>query len=407
MQLYDHQRLFLQQNINKTALIWGCGTGKTITAILWAKKHEALGTVIVCPKALKTNWANNIDQLHLQNVIVLSKEEFKKTPPLNYRQIIVDEVHNGFLTPMFKSQMSKALRAFCKGADRVLLLTATPYTSSPWNIYNMSVYMGLSWNWKKFEQTFFYKIRMGRRFIPQVKRGSEELIGRLIKKYCSVVDIKECIDVPPQVHTEPELFSLTKEQMTAIANNYDPLPIVRYTKQHEIEQGILLPDEFSKLQTFKADKNERILDLVKENKKIAIVCRYNAQIDSLQALLREYDPLIIRGNVKDRHAVCEEAERREKCVILLQSDCAEGYQLPSFGLCVFASQSYSYVKHEQICGRFLRIDKPSKTTFIYLLTTGDSIDKAVYNSVIRKKIFNLEVYAKERAEVQHNIQSLA
>lgn len=61
--------------------------------------------------------------------------------------------------------------------------------------------------------------------------------------------------------------------------------------------------------------------------------------------------------------------------------------------------SYSYVKYEQICGRFLRMDKPSKTTFIYLLADGDSIDKAVLRSVKLKEDFNLQVYGKARSKV--------
>jgi len=81
---------------------------------------------------------------------------------------------------------------------------------------------------------------------------------------------------------------------------------------------------------------------------------------------------------------------------LIQADCAEGYQLPSFGLCVFASQSYSYTKWEQICGRFLRMDKPSRTTFLYLLTEGDSIDQAVYDAVKKKEDFKIELYAKNK-----------
>jgi superfamily II DNA or RNA helicase len=242
-------------------------------------------------------------------------------------------------------------------------------------------------------------MRMGNRFIPVAKKGSEARLAVAVKKFCSVVDMKECIDVPEQYHAEPEYFALTKEQEKAIENNYDPLPTVRYTKQHEIEQGILLPNEFSQLQTFPADKNDRILTLVEENPKIALVCRYNAQIDFLKDMLKDYDPLIIRGDVKDRHAVTVKAENSDRCVVLIQADCAEGYQLPSFSVCVFVSQSYSYVKFEQICGRFLRMDKPSRTTFMYLLTSGDSIDKAVHVSILKKEDFNLQVYGKARGKI--------
>jgi superfamily II DNA or RNA helicase len=403
--LYQHQIDFLNSKIDKTALIWSCGTGKTLTATLWAKQNEKLGTLIICPKALKRNWEIEVEKNHLLHARIFTKEQFKKEykeRPTAFnlmKQVIVDEVHSGFLTPNFKSQMSKALRHYIsnRGVQRVLLLTATPYTSSPWNIFNLATYIGLNWNWAKFNYTFFDQIRMGRRMIPKAKVGSERKLAELTKKFCSVVDMKNCIDVPEQYHAEPEYFSLNKEQQNAIKNNYDPLPIVRYTLQHEIENGVLMPDEFRKLQTFETDKNERIKILVEENPKIAIVCRYNAQIDMLKDLLKEHNPVIIRGDVKDRHEITVRAEATDKCVMIIQADCGYGFNLPSFPVCVFASMSYSYTSYEQMCGRFLRMNKPSKTTFIYLLTEGKSIDQAVYDCIERKEDFSINVYDKKRS----------
>lgn len=395
--LFAHQVNFLKENPDKTTLVHSCGTGKTRTAIEWAKLDEH-PPLIICPKALKTNWHREAVRWGLKDFAILTKEEFRrdfKDLP-RFGQIIVDEVHNGFLTPMFKSQMSKALKAYLRVHEvgRVLLLSATVYTSSPWNIFNLAHYTGHKWNFVRFDKEFFYHIKMGHRMIPQPKRGMEAKLAEMTKKIASVVDINDVMDVPEQNHTEPEVFQLSKEQERLIDDNYDPIAIVRYTKQHEIENGILIGNEFQPTEFFLSDKHERILSIVEENKKVAIVCRYNAQIDQLLGLLNVYEPLVIRGDVKDRDAVTLAAEAAERCVVLIQADCAEGYQLPSFGVCVFASMSYAYTKFEQICGRFLRMDKPSPTTFIYLLTDGPSIDRAVYDSIKRKEDFQIELYAK-------------
>ncbi len=384
-------------------MVWSCGTGKTRTAIEWGQMTS--DCLIVCPKALKTNWEREIGKYFHKgipwSVCVKTKEEFRRDHKKlsKFDSVIVDEVHNGFLTPNFKSQMSKALKWYLKEhkVPRVLLLSATVYTSSPWNIYNLAWYTGHEWNWQQFKIMFFDDIWMGRRQIPVVKKGSEKKLAELTKTIASVVDIHDCMDVPEQLHLDPEYFSLTKEQEKAIKDNYDPLPIVRYTYQHEIENGCLIGNEFKQSETFDYDKMERILELVKENPKVAIVARYNSQIDQLAKELAEYSPKIIRGDVKDRDAVTLLAESAERAVVLIQADCAEGYQLPSFGLCIFVSQSYSYTKWEQICGRFLRMDKPSRTTFVYLLTEGDSIDQAVYDSVKKKEDFKIELYAKKRS----------
>jgi superfamily II DNA or RNA helicase len=237
---------------------------------------------------------------------------------------------------------------------------------------------------------------MGMRVVPVAKKGMEGKLAEITKQIASVVNIYDVLDVPLQNHMEPEYFALTKEQEKAIKENYDPVPIVRYTQQHEIENGILIGNEFRKSETFDCDKNERILDLVRETDKVAIVCRYNMQIDVLKELLEKNDiPVaVIRGDVKNRDQITVDAENTERGVVLIQADCAEGYQLPSFELCIFASQSYSYTKWEQICGRFLRMDKPSRTTFMYLLTEGDSVDQGVYDAVKRREDFKIELFKK-------------
>jgi len=404
--LYKHQSDFLTALPHKTALVWSCGTGKSRAACEWAKRkgHPAL---VICPKALKTNWRREAEKWEA-NIFVATKEEFRAAwqtspdaiPP--FKTVIVDEVHNGFLTPNFKSQMSKALRDYLRkhNVPHVLLLSATVYTSSPWNIYSLAHYLGYEWNWMKFNLTFFNQVKMGRRTVPVAKAGSEVRLANIVKKIASVVDIHDCMDVPPQQHLEPEYFSLTPEQTAGITAHYDPLPIVRYTAQHEIENGVWIGNEFASPETYPSDKTDRIRSLVHENKKIAIVCRYNAQIDRLYELLKAdgHNPLVIRGDVKDRDAITLAAEAADRCIVLIQADCAEGYQLPSFELCVFASMSYSYVKWVQICGRFLRMDKPSRTTFVYLLTESidgrKSIDQAVYDAIQKKEDFDIQLYAK-------------
>lgn len=401
MSLYKHQTVFLESKVDKSALVWSCGTGKSRTAIEWAKSGDSY-TLIICPKALKTNWIREIEKWDLKSWCVATKEEFRRdhkkddmTGLGSAKQIIVDEVHNGFLTPHFKSQMSKALRDYIKKhkVERVLLLSATVYTSSAWNIYQLATLLGHKWDWFKFKYTFFTDIPMGRRMIPMQKKGVEGKLAEMTKSIASVVDIYDVLDdIPLQQHCDPEYFALTTEQKKAIKESYDPVPIVRFTLQHEIENGVLIGNEFKEAQSFKCDKNDRILALCEENKKVAIVCRYNAQIDELAKLLEAYKPLIIRGDVKNRDEVCVSAEKADKAVVIIQADCGVGFQLPSFGLCIFASMSYSYTSFEQMCGRFLRMDKPSRTTFVYLITEGESVDQGVYDAVKRREDFKIALF---------------
>lgn len=392
--LYKHQTDFLLTNPDKSALVWSCGTGKSRTSIEWAKLGKA-PVVIVCPKALKMNWYRELERwCHAGKVV--TKEEFRRDWDSigYYSQIIVDEVHNGFLTPHFKSQMSKTLRDYIKKyhVPRVLLLSATVYTSSPWNIYQLATFLGYKLDWMKFKYMFFNEIRMGPRMIPVPKKGCEADLAKITKKIASVVNIYDVLDVPLQQHCDPEYFALTVAQKKAIKENYDPVPIVRFTQQHEIENGILIGNEFKSSQTYETDKIERIKAICEENPKVAIVCRYNQQIDLLYKELSAYRPFVIRGDVKNRDEVTREAERSDKAVILIQADCGIGFELPSFPVCVFVSMSYSYTSWEQMCGRFLRMNKPSRTTFLYLLTEGKSVDQGIYDAIKRKEDFRIELF---------------
>lgn len=382
--LLKHQKSFLDKNLNKSALIHSCGLGKSRTACEWSGTDSVL---VICPKALQTNWLREMKKWRIKNlhlVRIMSKENFKKSADTleNYNQVIVDEIHTGFLTPNFKSQMSKSLKNYLKKHDvkRFLACTATCYSSSPWNIFVLAHYLGYKWDWQKFNYTFFNQVRMGPRIVPIPKKGCEVELAKLTKKIADVVNIEDVIDVPEQLHCDPEYFALSARQKKMIEEAYDPLPIVRFTAQHQIEQM--------------GDKTERLIALCEENPKIAIVCRYNAQIDALAQNLAKFKPLIIRGDVKDRDKVCLEAEKADRAVVIIQADCGIGFELPSFPVCVFASMSYSYTSWEQMCGRFLRMNKASKTTFLYLLTEGDSVDQAVYDCIKRKEDFKIELFKK-------------
>ena len=81
LNLFAHQEQFLQENKRKTMCIWETGTGKTITAIEWAKRapHQPPTTLVVCPKSLKKNWERNIAKYGGNyKFSIMSKEEFKR-----------------------------------------------------------------------------------------------------------------------------------------------------------------------------------------------------------------------------------------------------------------------------------------------------------------------------------------
>jgi len=416
MQLYQHQQKVLELNKEKYLLAMDTGTGKSLTAIELAKKNNCKRVLLICPKALKEKWNRDLIRYEVKgSPLVLSKEEFSRkwTEVPEPDCVIVDEAH--FFSGM-TSAMYKNLLKFLKkhNVKFIWLLTATPYLSTPWNIYALANLLGNSWSYMRFKDMFFENsyITTGKvgddgkrelRAIPKIKKGIEGEIARLVNKIGFTIKIDECVDVPDQVY-EIEQFPLTKDQKDLIkkVKLEDINPIVVFTKIHQVENGTLKGNEYVEDVTVDSLKNERILDFIQTNKKVAIVCRYNLQVKQLKNLIEKEYPnkkvFTITGEVKNRDEIVQEVERLDECVVIINASCSEGYELPSIGLILFASMSFSYKDYKQICGRFLRINKLKKNVFIHLVTTnGDdkSVDEAVYESIMNKQDFHMEIFAEE------------
>ena len=391
MELYEHQRKIIEEAPDQYLFAFGTGTGKTRTSVELVKVKGGT-TLIICPKMLKENWARELKKWNYppEMATIMSKEEFKRTEFKAYDNIIVDEAH---FFANYKSQLGKALGKYIKKyKPRVYLLTATPYMSTPWNIWTLVSYLGISIGWAKFNRICFYMVRMGGRMIPVARKGIEPYLNELIMQVGSVVKMEDCFDVPDQVD-EIEYYNLTKDQqegMKEVEGIFEH--IVRFTKQHTLENGLLLGDEYEEDKEFKSDKLERILELSEVHKKLAVVCRYNKQLEMYKKHLKKagHKVFLINGSVKNRDEVVQQANKSETGITLIQSACSEGYELNTIGLIIFASLDFSYKNYVQMRGRFLRANSLKKNTFVHLLVSG-GVDEDVWNCVQNKKDFSFQI----------------
>jgi len=408
LELYAHQKELLDKNPAKHLICFGTGLGKSLTSMELANKNRCSVVFVVCPKSLKEKWQRDLDAFHWKDYAcaeyrVISKEEFRKDwdklDPCD--ALIIDEAH--YFSGL-TSLMSKSLTKYIKkwNTNYIWLLTATPYMSTPWNIYTLARHLGYEWSYGAFNEKFFTHRYVGQRLIPVVKDGIEDEIARLVKVIGTTAKMEDCFDIPEQIF-ETEWIALSSGQKKKIkeVENAETLPITRFTKVHQVENGSLKSDGYAPDEFIDNLKNERILDLVETNDKVAIFCRYNLQIDGLEKLIKENikdkNVYIIRGGVKNRDEVVQSVEKDDKCVVIINSACSEGYELPSIGIIVFASLSFSYKDYEQGCGRFLRANKLKKNVFIHLVSSTpehDGVDEAVYASIMKKQDFSLAIYSE-------------
>ena len=382
----------------KILLCHDTGTGKTLTSILWANKVAENNVLVIVPKALRENWRRNLHQYSTKDWIVYTKEEFRTmwATVRDYDAIIVDEAH--YFAGM-KSQMHKNLMKYLKKyrTENVLLATATPYLSTPWNIYAIAALLGHEWSYSRFQAKFFTQQHFHKRIVWTPKAGCKDEIATLVAKLGDIVHIEECADIPDQTF-ETELFSLNSAQEKAKEEVEEFNPVVLFTKHHQIENGTLKGEKGYTDDLFiQSDKADRVVELAQTNKKVAIVCRYNLQINLYVSLLEKKvkkNIYVIQGKTKNRDAVVQQVEQEKECVVLINAACSEGYELPSVGLCVFASLSFSYKDYKQMLGRFLRINKLKKNVYLHLVTKG-GIDESVYKSIMNKQDFDIAIYAEK------------
>lgn len=402
MELYKHQKEIVSRFPKRHVLVWGTGSGKSLAAIELAIKTREY-VLIICPKSLKSDWKKRFLDLELlkgKTFIwnVITKEEFRRDWEKleEYKCVILDEAHYFF---GMKSAMSKSLAWYFKkwNTPYRYMLTATPFRSSPWDIYRMCELLGYRINYINFFHQFFYHVQMGGKQIPMMREGKEDEIAALVAKVGNTVKLEDCADVPEQ-NFETEYFDLTSEQKKAVDAIQDVLSIVRYTSIHQITGGSLKGDGYVEDQFFKSDKIERLKDIVENNDKLIVVCRYNNEIKMIQKLLLNSGKptFVINGSVsgEDRHDIIKQISTMDRYVLLVNAVCSEGWEAPDCPLMVFYSYSFSLKDYIQMKGRILRINRLKKNTYLSLIVK-ETIDQDIFEMItIKKHDFHLAIYEK-------------
>lgn len=394
MTLYSHQQTLINRNPKRHGIWWETGTGKSLALIELARKNN-VNALLICPKSIRERW-----QRDAPSFTVITKEEsrrdHKKLPRCD--ALIIDEAH-AFASP--KSQLFKAADWYVTywRPKYIWLATATPYRSTPWNCYALARILGYHFSWLGFRERFFRERYLGRRtvWVPKEDARSKRELKRLYSMLGDFIKLEDCIDMPEAVWEE-ETFPLTREQEAATAALDEANPMVRYAKLHQIENGSLKGNEYTPDLRIACLKTERVVEIALETPKLAVFAKYTLQVSQLASALERAGLKVytLTGGTKNADQVIREAESAPECVIVINTDKAEGYELPSFRNVVYASLPWSLVSFTQSQGRFRRINKPQRVSYT-ILTSEGKVDKAVKAALDKKTDFQLELFAKENA----------
>lgn len=378
--LYDHQKRFLKKNPDRALLVWETGTGKTVAACEWLKLRRSRKALVICPKALVEKWERDLREWGAK-ADVISMSQLGKVRLYNYRALIIDEAQH-FSSPLFAagaSQRAKTIYEYLRHAPdtHVLLLTATPVRSTPYNIHTLACFVGKYWPINDFRKKFFYFTDMYGRWHWEKRDGWQTMIRPNIEEISDIVLMQDCVDVPVQ-HTRVVEIPWTTKDENSLPKEIEPAR--EWHTRHRAENG-----------RQKFDVLEGILD---GYRKAIVVCHYTQQIDDYVKWIGESRQVfVLDGRTKNQDETIKKAREADDCVFIIQASMGAGFDAAEFSVIIFASMSFRYVDFVQMKGRVKRINNLHENLFIHLI--GGKCDQAVYATVQQNKDFDVHEYLKK------------
>jgi superfamily II DNA or RNA helicase len=378
MSLYEWQQKALTPPNDNAIWCAETGTGKTHASKLWLQQgNRSENALVLCPKQLRASWKADAPY-----ATVYSFEDFKKyESPKNPTAIVVDEA-DMVASPLFvaslRSQRTEKLYKYTQQYPNcpVLLLTATPVRSSPWNIHTLLVLSHIKppHTWKQYRDLYFeltYKP-----FLPRPawfpKKTWRTDMQELINKYTHVALMSDMVDLPPETYEVIKLKKPDYEQ----GEEWEPM--AQFVADHRLEQ---------------LSKGAAIKEISKGYRKVVVVAHYTESIDQLhKELSKERQCFVLDGRTKYPEKVIADAEADGECYFIIQASVGAGFELPSFAVMIFASMGYSVRNEVQMRGRIKRINALKPLKYFYLI--GGDRDQAIYNNIKAGKDFIPAEYLK-------------
>jgi superfamily II DNA or RNA helicase len=371
MALYPWQEKALTPPNDHAIWCAEAGTGKTHAAVLWLQQGErSKNAVVICPKQIRADW-----KARAPFATVYSFEDFLKAiPPENPSAVVVDEA-DAMASPLFiaKARSKRTGRLYNYLYDypdvHILLLTATPVRSTPWNIHTLLVLAKIKSpdTWKKYQSMFFelqYKPFLPRPAYFPVK-GWQSRMQDLINKYTHTALMADMVELPEETHEVIKLKAPDYEK------NEEWEPMAQFVADHRLEQQ---------------SKDKTIKEIARGYRKVVVVAHYREQIDQLErALSKERQVFILDGRTTHAEQVIAAAEASPECYFIVQASVGAGFELPSFAVMIFASQGYSVRNWVQMKARIKRINSLKPTKYYYL--QAGRCDKMIYDSIESGKDF--------------------
>ena len=454
-QPYEHQRVALERSYDKINygyfMEMGCGKSKVlIDNMAWLYENKKIDTaIVVAPKGVYRNWQVSEIPAHLRDDIKHEVYVWNPNPNKSQKEHLLSGIEErsklrillvnveGFATPKVrafvekfvrgstfllavdesttiknpKAKRTKALVALGKAASFRRILTGSPVTKSPMDLYAQCGFMDKTL--LGFESFYSFQgryaitrtQRMGGHSFQQVVgyRNLDELSTKL-DKFSYRVTKEDALDLPEKIYTVRHV-SLTDEQIkhymslknAAIALLEDgglvsaPAAMTQLLRLQQVLCGHIMTDD-KELVEFKSRRVDAVLETVEEmSGKVIIWSRFRYDIRNIEAALKKAygsdSTVNYFGDTSD--------EDRQKAIQSFQFGDARFFvanpQTAGYGLTLTAATNVIYYANDfnletrvQSEDRCHRIGQKNTVTYVDLVSKG-TVDEHIVKS-LRAKI---------------------
>jgi hypothetical protein len=398
VELYEHQKLAIEQLKPGSILCGGVGSGKSRTALTYyfvkecggkvkvngqggyspMKKPKDLYIITTARKRDLFEWEHECSffrlssnpELNVGNVKVTidSWNNIGKYAKVKYGFFIFDEqrlVGSGSWVKSF-IEITKT--------NSWILLSATP--GDTWLDYiPVFVANGFYKNRTEFLRRHVVYSRFAK--YPKVERYIEtnrlEKLKQEITVYMQYVKSTIAHNKPVVVSFNKELFEKT---LIKRWNVFENKPIKNVSELCYLMRRVVNTDK---------SRIESVKTLIEKHRKTIIFYNFNYELEILRTLGEEMNCSVAEWN-GHKH---EEIPKTDRWVYLVQyTSGAEGWNCVETNCIIFYSQNYSYRTMLQAAGRIDRLNTLFKDLYYYHLRSNSIIDLAISKALERKQNFN-------------------
>ena len=425
-----------QPRFRNFAILADMGTGKSLCAIELIK-HYSKPALVIAPNTILENWKEEISKWSTLNAVILQGTKAKRLKLLaqladvyiiNYEalrllesdlitkkfdMVIADESQK---LKGYKTLQSKAAFRIAQKAQYRLIMTGTPITNNPLDIFGQYRFLNpfiFGFSYYKFRARYTI---LGGYMNYEVKKwiNLDELHEKV---YSCAIRIKkeDCLSLPDKLY-EVQQVDLTEDQkrvykqlrtefISELAGKVVSAPYVltRLLRLSQVTAGFIKDIEAQEINFTTNPKLillKEIIEALPADEKVVIFCRFIKEIHNVMALCQDnnWRWVAIYGETKERQVAVNDFNAGKVKIFIGQVETAGlGINLHTARYCIFLSNSYSHGSRLQCEDRLHRIGQKNAVTYIDIVAR-DTIDKLILDCLKDKKDLAAQIVEEIRNE---------